>query len=106
LAGAQIRPNATVPKGEVLSVVFLALGPAFRLCCPDAILGGLADYSDEPERIAFGVDNTARSDVSAIDAASGYEHLCQDRAWGCGLYEQDESLWSAIPKGTRVESMR
>lgn len=27
------------------------------LCCPEAVLGGLADYSDEPEQFAFNVES-------------------------------------------------
>ena len=27
------------------------------LCCPEAVLGGLADYSDRPSELAFNIEN-------------------------------------------------
>ena len=35
------------------------------LCCPEAVLGGLADYSPQPESVAIDVDSGQLSDVLA-----------------------------------------
>ncbi len=41
-----------------------SLGVSF-LCCPEGILGGLADYADEPNEIAIGVANGSLNRVLA-----------------------------------------
>jgi 5-aminopentanamidase len=58
-------PLATCADARVLSLVRQqvdrceALGVTI-LCCPEALLGGLADYIDPPDRIAIGTDHLAR----------------------------------------------
>jgi predicted amidohydrolase len=58
-------PLGTCPDGQVISLIRQqvdrceALGVEL-LCCPEAVLGGLADYATQPERMAIDACDLAR----------------------------------------------
>jgi predicted amidohydrolase len=70
-------PLSACTNGQVLSLIRQqvdrceALGVEF-LCCPEALLGGLADYVDQPDRIAI---DTGAGDLARVLAPLASDSL-------------------------------
>jgi 5-aminopentanamidase len=69
------------------------------LCCPEAVLGGLADYSDDPRRFAIGTQNGRLEEVlqplasNTVTTIVGFSELADgDRLYNAGAIFERGSI--------------
>jgi predicted amidohydrolase len=75
------------------------------LCCPEAVLGGLADYSDDPRRFAIGTDDGRLEAVlqplasNTVTTIVGFSELADDdRLYNSAAIFERGARYRAVPQ--------